>query len=64
MAKKPDKPKKKNKKKEARKDSTLILRLEKSERDAFVDLCKSRETTAAREIRKFIRRYSKKHRVA
>lgn len=44
-------------KKEKRKDSQLILRLDKEERDAFVDLCKDLDTSAAREIRRFIRTF-------
>lgn len=39
------------------KDSQLVLRLEKDERDAFVALCKKMDTSAAREIRRFIREF-------
>lgn len=39
----------------SRKDSQLILRLDKEERDAFIELCKELDTSAAREIRGFIR---------
>lgn len=42
-------------KKNGKKDSQLILRLDKEDRDAFVSLCKDMDTTAAREIRRFIR---------
>lgn len=49
-------------KKEGKKDSQLILRLDKAERDAFVDLCKEMDTSAAREIRAFIRKFIKKNR--
>jgi len=52
------KPKAKSK---AKKDSQLILRLDKKERDAFVDLCKDLETSAAREIRGFIREFMNKN---
>ena len=52
-----DKAKKKNHKK----DSQLLLRLNQQERDAFVQLCNEQDTTAAREIRRFIRRYLKEH---
>ena len=45
--------------KSRKKDSQLVLRLDKSERDAFVDLCKELDTSAAREIRGFIRRFMK-----
>jgi len=44
-----------------KKDSQLILRLDKADRDAFVALCKKMDTSAAREIRGFIRSYVKKH---
>lgn len=39
----------------SKKDAQLVLRLDKSERDAFVDLCRDLDTSAAREIRRFIR---------
>ena len=58
------KPKCKSKvkvKSKAKKDSQLILRLDKKERDAFVDLCKDMDTSAAREIRGFIRKFMKKN---
>lgn len=45
--------------KPSRKDSQLVLRLDKAERDAFVELCKELDTSAAREIRAFIRRFMK-----
>lgn len=44
-----------------KKDSQLILRLGKEERDDFVELCKELDTTAAREIRQFIRTFMKKN---
>ncbi|MBO9477390.1 hypothetical protein J7382_07580 [Shimia sp. R11_0] len=47
--------------KKAKKDSQLVLRLDKDERDAFVDLCKELDTSAAREIRGFIRKFMKKN---
>ncbi|MGR3484214.1 MAG: hypothetical protein ACU0BF_02635 [Paracoccaceae bacterium] len=39
------------------KDAQLVLRLKKEERDAFVALCRAQDTSAAREIRRFIRGY-------
>ena len=48
-------------KKRKKKDSQLILRLDKEERDAFVELCKDMDTSAAREIRGFIRKFPKKN---
>ncbi|MDJ1006985.1 MAG: hypothetical protein QNJ13_04095 [Paracoccaceae bacterium] len=43
------------------KDSQLVLRLEKAERDEFVALCKDMDTSAAREIRRFIREFIDKN---
>ncbi|WP_281256681.1 hypothetical protein [Actibacterium ureilyticum] len=37
------------------------MRLDKEERDAFVERCKELDTSAAREIRGFIRRFLKDH---
>ncbi|GAA6182267.1 MULTISPECIES: hypothetical protein [unclassified Shimia] len=51
----------KKKSKSKNKDSQLVLRLDKEERDAFVDLCKDLDTSAAREIRGFIRKFMKKN---
>ena len=44
-----------------KKDSQLVLRLDKRERDEFVDLCKELDTSAAREIRRFMRGFVKQH---
>jgi hypothetical protein len=52
---------KKDAKKAGKKDSQLVLRLDKAERDAFVELCKDMDTSAAREIRGFIRRFMKEN---
>ena len=52
---------KKDKKSKSKKDSQLVLRLDKKERDAFVDLCKDLDTSAAREIRGFIRKFMKEN---
>lgn len=51
---------KKTKKKE-RKDSQLIIRINGEDRDAFVALCDELDTSAAREIRRFIRGFLKEH---
>ncbi|MCC1491456.1 hypothetical protein [Cognatishimia sp. F0-27] len=45
---------KKKTKKDNPKDSQLIIRINASDRDRFVSLCKSLETSAAKEIRSFI----------
>ncbi|MEM7684312.1 MAG: hypothetical protein ACFB03_06770 [Paracoccaceae bacterium] len=49
------------KKDKNRKDSQLVIRISKDERDAFVELCDDLDTSAAREIRRFIRDFVKKH---
>lgn len=41
--------------KEKKKSSQLVIRVEKTERDAFVSLCDRLDTSAAREIRRFMR---------
>jgi hypothetical protein len=43
------------------KDGQLIIRINKAEKDRFVSLCDELDTSAAREIRHFIRRYLKEH---
>ena len=52
---------KKKKKKPGKKDSQLVLRINGEERDAFVQLCEELDTSAAREIRRFIRLFLKEH---
>ena len=54
-------PKKSDDAKSGKKNSQLILRLDKDERDHFVALCKDMDTSAAREIRHFIRSFVKKN---
>jgi hypothetical protein len=53
----------KDKQKKSRKDAQLVLRLDKELRDRFVDACQDLDTSAAREVRRFIklflRRYDK-----
>lgn len=39
----------------------LQVRLPKEERQAFVDACDKNDTTASREVRRFIREYLKKN---
>ncbi len=52
---------KKDSKRTNKKNSQLVLRLDKDERDAFVELCKELDTSAAREIRRFIRGFMKEN---
>jgi len=51
----------KKSKKKQRKDSQLIVRINGEDRDAFVTLCDELDTTAAREVRRFIREFLKAH---
>lgn len=52
---------KKENKPSSKKNSQLVLRLDKDERDAFVERCKEMDTSAAREIRRFIREFMKEN---
>lgn len=49
------------KKKGKAKNSQLLIRINKEERDRFVELCDDMDTSAAREIRHFIRRFLSEH---
>ncbi len=48
---------KESKKKKSRKDSQLVIRINSDERDQFVELCDELDSSAAREIRSFIREF-------
>ncbi|MBN2792925.1 MAG: hypothetical protein JXQ81_10490 [Desulfuromonadales bacterium] len=50
-----DKSGKERKKK--KKDSQLVIRINSEERDSFVTLCDELDTSAAREIRRFIKSF-------
>lgn len=52
---------KKTGKKSSKKNSQLVLRLDKEQRDEFVERCKELDTSAAREIRGFIRSFLKEN---
>ena len=52
----------KKSKKKNRKDSQLIIRINGKDREAFVSLCDDLDTSAAREIRRFIREFQKQNR--
>ena len=56
-----DTKKKKAKKKKPKKDAQLVLRLNSDLRDRFVDACEDVDTSAAREVRKFIKRFLKRY---
>ncbi len=50
---------KKKSKKRQLKNGQLIIRINALDRDQFVSLCKSLDTSAAREVRRFIRDFLK-----
>lgn len=52
---------KQKKPKKSKKDSQLVIRISSAERDQFVELCDELDTSAAREIRGFIRDFLKKN---
>ena len=47
--------------KKKKKDSQLVVRLHKEERDQFISLCDELDTSAAREIRLFIKGFVARH---
>lgn len=49
------------KRKAGKKSAQLAIRIEKAERDAFVSLCEAQDTSAAREIRRFMREFVAAH---
>ncbi len=52
---------KNRKKKKPKKDAQLVLRLNSDLRDRFVDACEDVDTSAAREVRRFIKRFLKRY---
>ena len=52
---------KKDKQKKKRKDSQLIIRVDAQEREAFVSLCEALDTSASREVRRFMKRFLSEH---
>lgn len=48
-------------KKKAKKNSQLIIRINEKDRDEFVAQCDEIDTSAAREIRRFIRIFMAEH---
>ena len=47
--------------KKNKKDAQLVLRLERELRDDFIAACAEVDTTAAREIRRYIKRFLKRY---
>lgn len=54
-------PNKKRGKKATKKDSQLLIRINSQEKDDFVNLCEELDTSAAREVRRFIRKFMQEH---
>jgi hypothetical protein len=52
---------KKQRTKLGKKDSQLVIRINGKERDEFVSLCEDLDSSAARELRKFIRLFIDEH---
>lgn len=52
---------KKGRKKKRKKDAQFMIRINSEERDRFITLCEDLDTSAASEVRKFIRRFLKEH---
>jgi hypothetical protein len=50
-----------DKKTAKKKNSQLLIRINDQERAAFIDLCEDLDTSAAREIRRFIREFIASH---
>lgn len=46
------------------KDSQLIVRMSGADRDRFVSLCEAMDTSAAREVRRFVRDFLMQHDVS
>ena len=53
-----------SKDKESKKDAQLIIRIKKKEREAFIKACEAEDSTAAREIRRFIKEFLEKQDLA
>ena len=49
------------KKEKKKKDAQLVLRLNRETRDRFIEACQDLDTSAAREVRRFIKRFLKRY---
>jgi hypothetical protein len=52
---------KKDKKEKKKKNAQLVLRLNKDLRDRFIEACQDVDTSAAREVRRFIKKFLKSY---
>ena len=44
-----------------KKDDNLLVKINKEEKKAFIKMCKEEDTSASREVRRFIKDYIKEH---
>lgn len=44
-----------------KKDAQFVLRLDRETRDQFVEICQECDTSAAREVRRFIKRFIRRY---
>ena len=56
-----EKPADEKREKKNKKDSQLVIRLNRELRDRFVDLCEELDTSAARELRGFMKEFVREH---
>ncbi len=54
-------PKKSHRKKKKKKDAQFVLRLDGGVRDQFVGICEELDSSAAREVRRFIRGFIRRY---
>jgi hypothetical protein len=54
-------PDKKKRRKLKKKDSQLLIRINREDREEFIGLCEDLDSSAAREIRRFIRDFIAEH---
>ena len=48
-------------KEKKKKNAQLVLRLNREQRDRFIEACQDLDTSAAREVRRFIKRFLKRY---
>ncbi|WP_172449423.1 hypothetical protein [Bowmanella denitrificans] len=48
-------------KKKKKKDSQLLIRIDKEMRNTFIELCEQQDSNAAKELRSFIQSYIEQH---
>lgn len=47
--------------KKTKKDSTLLIKIARSEKDQFIEMCEQLDTSASREVRHMIRKWMKEN---